>query len=193
MELSQNAGGGHIGQGHWDNLMYIYSYLKDRLRPINHVKTYGGDAVSWTRGDRHGIERFWRSIMGGAASMRFHRPPGGLGLNPKAQAQLKSARLLLERLDIFRCRPDAQSRLLLDRKPSEAYLSYEQGRQYGVYFPDGGSVQLQLPGSTGPYRLRWLDIAAGRWLDPKKVSGARALELTAPGKGNWIALLQMPR
>ena len=86
-------------------------------RPLNHVKIYGADSGTYGT-DRDAVERFWRSLLGGAASIRFHRPPSGIGLNELARANLRSARMLLAEYDLFHATPDAESRLLTEREPT---------------------------------------------------------------------------
>ena len=68
----------------------VRHYIRDFPRPVNHTKTYGGQ-LFWTSGPNHGVERFWRNIVGGAASTRFHRPHGGIGISERAQKQILSA------------------------------------------------------------------------------------------------------
>jgi hypothetical protein len=69
--------------------------------------------------------------------------------------------MLVDELDIFRCEPDGDHHLLLDREYSEVYLTAQKGQQYAVYFPGGGSV--------------WLDIAKTRWLAQTTATGASLL------------------
>ena len=186
VDMSQNST--QEDQRHWDRLMWVWNYLSKRPRPINHVKTYGGE-IGWTDGAAHGIERWWRSLIGGAASCRFHRPPAGIGLDERARHHVKSMRMLVSRLDIFDCVPDTKSSLLSSRSPDEAYLTYERGRQYAVYFPDGGAVKLDLSGAKGRFELRWLDIEGSRWEPRREVKGGGKVRLDAPGAGNWAALI----
>lgn len=191
IDISQNSR--KLDQEHWDKLQWVRQYIADHPRPINHTKTYGGDAVAWTDGDVHGIERFWRNIIGGAASTRFHRPPSGIGLNEAAQAHLRSGRMLVEAFDVFTAVPDVESALLLDREPDEAYLTYVPGEQYAVYFPQGGTVRLDLTAAAGPFEVRWLEAATSRWHPAGPVQGGRAVPLTAPGAGNWVVLVDRAR
>lgn len=187
VDISQNSI--QTGQTHWDRLQWVRAYLEEAPRPINHTKIYGGPRGTWTGGPGHGIERFWRNVIGGAASVRFHRPPSGIGLSEEAQVHLRSARLFGERFDVFRATPDAESRLLTERNPNEAYLTAVPEEQYAVYFPDGGSVGVNLTEAPGAYALHWLDIADSTWGAPETVAGGRIVQLTAPESGHWIALL----
>ncbi len=189
-EASQNST--NSGQENWDNLQFAYNYLAKSPRPINHVKIYGADTGGWPgpiSTDRHAIECFWRNIIGGSASSRFHRPVYGLGLSDRAKANIKSMRMLTGELDIFNCTGDPQGKLLADRAPNEAYLTYVSGRQYAVYFPDGGTVELDLSGATGSFEVQWLDIARSKWQGKETIQGGRRIKLQTPGKGHWVALL----
>ena len=156
IDISQNST--QLDDTHWNRLQWVRQYISDHLRPINHTKTYGGDRVKWTHGDEHSIECFWRNIIGGAASVRFHRPTSGIGLNEKAQIQIRSARMLLDKIDILNSQPDAEHKLLSNRDDDEAYLTYIPNQQYTIFFPNKGSVQLDLSDTKGDYTLQWLNI-----------------------------------
>ncbi len=187
IDISQNSR--KLDQEHWDRLQWVRQYTAEHPRPINHTKTYGGDAVEWTDGDAHGIERFWRNILGGAASTRFHRPPSGIGLSAKAQAHLKSARMFADAFDVFRAEPDVESRRLTDRSPDEAYLSVVADSQYAVYFPAGGAVGLDLSDTPGSWSVQWLDVERCRWSEAEAVQGGREVPLDATGEDNRVVLL----
>jgi hypothetical protein len=176
-----------VRQTHWDNLQYLRGQLAERPRPINNTKIYGGDEVGWTGGYRTGEECFWRNVLGGAASARFHRPPSGRGLSPPAQAHIRSARMIADRMDFFAAEP--RNDLLSDREANEAYLRCVPGRQYAVYFPDGGSVMLDLTGGQGTFRAQWLDIPNSRWAEEATLPGGQSARLAAPGRGHWAVLV----
>jgi hypothetical protein len=194
-EASQNSATADA-ESHWRNQQHARQCLVARPRPINHTKTYGADgAEPWAGSSRHAHERFWRSLLGGAASVRFHRPPYGLGLGGTARSHLKSARMLEKEFDFFRAAPDAGHRLLghgwfSKRSENEAYLSSVAGVRHAVYFPDGGKVGLDLREAAGPFTLQWLNIAECRWIRGGSVEGAGWITLKSPGKGPWVALLK---
>ncbi len=123
------------------------------------------------------------------ASTRFHRPTSGLGLGERAKAHIRSLRLLALEFDFFHSTPDSKATLLSGRAANEAYLAYVAGAQYAVYFPDGGSVDLDLSGVSGEFTMKWLDIAKSRWQESSSVQAGRSIELQAPGSGHWVALL----
>ena len=190
IDISQNNH--QAGQTHWDNMQEARQRIAPP-RPMNNVKIYGGERHGG--GLEEGTHKLWRSIFGGCASARFHRPgrhPGyyGAGLNELAQTHLRSARLLADALDLFRASPDSDSRLLSERESNEAYLSHIPREQYAVYFPRGGAVQLDLRGAPGDFTLKWLDISASRWTGTETVQGGETVPLTAPGTGPWAALLR---
>ena len=179
------------GQTHWDNMLAARRLIADPLRPMNNVKIYGGERHGG--GLVEGTHKLWRNILGGVAASRFHRAgrqPGyyGAGLNALAQMHLRSARMFLEAFDVFAAEPD--NSLLSDRAENEAYCAADPGRQYAVYFPDGGSVTLDLSAGEGRFRARWLDIEASRWAEKTTLQGGRSVRLTAPGNGQWVVFVE---
>lgn len=186
-DISQNNH--NTGQKHWDNLQWVREYVAHHPRPLNHVKIYGANTGKYGT-DKDAVERFWRSIIGGAASVRFHRPPSGLGLNSKVQTQLKSAGLLLTAIDIFSFTPDKENRLLSQRAENEAYLTHRAPEQYVVYFPEGGEVMLDLTEAEGTFKVQWLDIESSQWRKESQINGGRKVSLVCPGSDNWVVLLK---
>ncbi|HVR37158.1 MAG TPA: putative collagen-binding domain-containing protein, partial [Methylomirabilota bacterium] len=118
---------------------------------------------------------------------RFHRPPAGLGLGDEARIHIKSLRLLTDAMNVFTCEP--RNDLLRDREANEAYCLAEPGRQYAVYFPDGGSVTLDVSALQGRVEMRWMDIARGAWREPLTRPGGGSLELETSDRGHWAALV----
>lgn len=186
-DISQNNH--NSNQEHWNNLQWVRNYVKEDLRPLNNVKIYGSDEGDYGS-EKDALERFWRNIIGGSASARFHRPSSGIGLGETAQTHLKSARQFASRFDLFSAQPDSNSMLLGNRSDDEAYLSYIPGQQYAIYFTDGGEVNLDLREQAGTYSLRWLQIKATEWTESEAVTGEKWVQLTPPGKGQWIALIE---
>jgi hypothetical protein len=175
------------GQEHWDNFQWVRTRLSDRPRPLNTVKTYGADGGRFGS-TRDGLERFWRHVIGGAASARFHRPDSGLGLSGPAIASLRAARKLESLVKLWNVEP--ANSLLSDREQNEAYLAAAPGRAYLLYFPDGGSVGLDLNYVTGSFELRWVDIATGEWAGKDTVRGGAVVNVKAPARGHWAAAIQ---
>jgi len=186
-------------QDHWDQLRWLIGEVnRKHPRPSNHTKIYGsGYHTFGTGAPEDGIERFWRNILGGSASSRFHRPNSGNGLNDLAKATVKAARLVEERVKLWDVTP--QMDLLKDRAPNEAYLAAQPGERYVLYFPNGGSVGLDLSDAPGTFEVTWISVAMGitvqstqtgryKLMEPT-LEGGSVVEMAAPYKGGWVATL----
>jgi hypothetical protein len=185
-EISQNNA--NDDQLHYDMILSIRSQILDQPKPLNNVKIYGGEIGSWTTSVEEGTRRFWRSLFAGCASARFHRPgPShhffGIGLSGLAQTHIRSARTFMDTMDLFSCVPSND--LLADRDPNEAYCLAEPGSQYAIYFPNGGSVKLDLAAAQRTLEVRWFDITRGAWQIPRRVMGGTTVELKSPDTGHW--------
>ncbi len=187
IDISQNNH--QTGQTHSDNALRQRSFTAGHVCPINNVKVYGADTGRFGN-DRDGIERFWRNIFAGAASARFHRPVSGLGLGKKAQANIRSTRMLTDRINIFACAP--RNDLLSDRSQNEAYCIANPTTEYAVYFPDGGQVTLDVSSRNSGASVQWLDIMNCKWLSTQKVQSGSRLKLHCPSKGHWAVLVKQP-
>ena len=185
VDVSQNNH--NKGQKHWDNFLHVREYLSKNPRPMNTTKTYGADGNKFGHTDQDGIERFWRHLLAGAASMRFHRPDSGLGLNDKAVAAIRAARKLESKIPLWTVQP--ANGLLSDRDPNEAYLAANPGTAYALYFPSGGEVQVDFSSAKGPLSVHWIDIGAGEWGQTQEIAGGDKTSLAAPGIGNWAAAI----
>lgn len=176
VDVSQNSH--QIGQTQWDNLQWARDYVADPPRPVNSVKTYGGNHGG---GPIEGQHKLWRNILGGAASSRYHRPGGGIGLNEVTAAHLASASMIMEYVDLIQAEPNLA--LLSNRDDDEAYMAATPGRQYALYFPNGGSVELDLSDAQGDFNLRWVDVLKAEWAEQSTIAGGGLVELTPPGDG----------
>lgn len=197
LDISQNNV--QEGQRHYDRLMHVRQRIVDHPRPMNNVKIY-----TFKGGPEESVQRFWRNIFAGSASSRFHRPHplehpyehlssegSGIGLSPRAQVNIRSLRILTDRMNIFASEP--HNDLLSDREDNEAYCLAEPGRKYAVYFPEGSSVTLNLSEISGEFSLHWLNIHQGTWQRPATVKGQQHLMLKAPDDRSWAALLTKRR
>jgi hypothetical protein len=91
-------------------------------------------------------------------------------------------------MNVFVCAPN--NHLLGDRSENEAYCLAEPGKQYAIYFPDGGAVKLDVSAASGPLQVRWLDITSSAWEEPRGAAGAALLELNTPAQGQWAVLVR---
>jgi len=175
------------GQEHWDNFQWVRQYTAEQPRPLNTVKTYGAD------GGRHGntrdgIERWWRHVIGGAASARFHRPSSGQGLSELAVGSLKTARRLEAAMAPWTFRP--ANALLKRRTANQAYLATAGGETYAMYLPNGGEATVDLSTITGSADMRWIDVRTGDLHSRETVTAGPAVSIRSPEKGHWLALIR---
>ncbi|MHC4518292.1 MAG: hypothetical protein ACYTAS_06875 [Planctomycetota bacterium] len=174
-------------QAHWDNAQKQRARIVDHGRPLNNVKIYGADGGRFGN-DRDGMERFWRNIFGGLASARFHRPDSGLGLGAKAQANIKSMRMLTDEMEVFSCVP--HNDLLSDWEANEAYCLANPGKEYAAYFPDGGQATLDISALGKRAEVRWLNIMASEWQAVQRAGTGDVLTLACPSQDYWAVLVR---
>ncbi len=185
----------NFDEAHWDALRWLIDQVNRHPRPCNHTKIYGSGYYSFgTGGPEDGVERFWRDILGGSASVRFHRPDSGNGLNDFAKGSIRAARILEEQIKMWDVEPHME--LLANRASNEAYLAAQPGEKYALYFTNGGSVQLDLTGVQGDFNVTWISISMGittetaldgRRRATRSIRGGSMVTLTAPYKGGWVA------
>ncbi len=193
IDISQNNHNG--GLTHWENPQAVRQRVlqSGSIRPLNSVKIYGANSGRYGS-TRDAQERFWRNILGGLASSRFHRPPSGLGLNTIAQAHIQSMRLLTDSMNIFDCEPNLD--LLRSRSWNEAYCTANPGVEYAVFFTDGGNVLLDVSAvdNFGQLSIRWLDIRSSAWLESAEnvvIEDDQFLRLQTPTEeGYWAVLVR---
>jgi hypothetical protein len=174
--------GAFAGQHHYEFILNNRRRLETDPSPMNVVKQYGSDAgeVPMAVSEDEAVQRFWRCIMAGCASVRFHRPEDfGIGLNSRAKATIKSARKVSKEFNLFQSEP--KTNVLGNKKVDEAYvLAFE--REYLVYFTDGGKVRFEVDKEL---EVNWLNIEEGEWSEEEELSDRPLLK--APNSGQWIA------
>ncbi|MCP4257945.1 MAG: hypothetical protein GY774_10520 [Planctomycetes bacterium] len=185
VDISQNNH--QKGQRHWDNAQRQRARIAGKVRPLNNVKIYGADTGRFGK-DRDGMERFWRNIFGGLASARFHRPASGQGLGNNAQSNIRSMRMITDRMNVFTCSPSKN--LLSDREDNEAYCFANPGTEYAVYFPKGGEVTLDISAMKKSVTVRWLDVMKSKWSGRKRIKGKSKITLTCPSQSYWAVLVR---
>lgn len=188
VEISQNNH--QKGQQHWDNGLNQIKRLENMgyLRPVTNVKTYGNDGGRHGHGSKNGMESFIRSVFFGSAAVRFHRPDSGLGLGEEAQSVIKSMRMLTDAMDFFEAAPD--NSLLLQRDPNEAYCRAIPGRQYAVYFTDGGGVTMDFSNCKGMGQVTWLNVMSSEWMEPAEIKPESHVQIIPPANGQYVALIE---
>ncbi len=187
VDISQNNH--NAGEEHWANGINQIQHLKNigALRPCNNVKIYGND------GGRHqttqnGIECFIRNILLGSASARFHRPTSGQGLNETAQRVIQATRNMITEMDFFNGEPLDQ--IIIDKTPNEAYCRGIYGKEYVVYFTDGGEIVVNLDLKQQKGFIRWYAVDGGKWEDEEVITSGEGVIIKCPGNGNWLAFIK---
>ncbi len=188
VEISQNNH--QQGDKHWENGLFQLNRIakSEVLRPANNVKVYGNDGGAH-KNSQHGIECFVRNVLLGSASTRFHRPPSGHGLSSTAFHVIKSMRSYVEKCDFYQAQP--MNELLTNREYNEAYCRAIKGKEYAVYFTNGGEVLLDTRELYGRAYLHWLNITTSEWSDPQEIRTKDSFIIKCPGeKGHWLALIK---
>ncbi|MEX2567799.1 MAG: hypothetical protein WD431_17765 [Cyclobacteriaceae bacterium] len=176
IDMSQNSH--NTGQQNWDNAQYIFDYIKDQPRPVNSTKIYGSPTSPWlNRGidGEHAVQTFFRNVLGGFASSRFHRPPAGLGLSERSINAIRSIRVIEEKVKFWEVTP--ANGLLSGLESNEAFLAAREGEKYVIYFPGSGKVQIDL---KGEYELNWLDVTKGSWLEEENILNEQNSNISPP-------------
>jgi hypothetical protein len=187
VDISQNNH--NSGEAHWTGGLKRIEHLRlmNALRPCNNVKVYGND------GGRHqttqnGIECFVRNVLFGSAATRFHRPTSGQGLNEIARKVISGMRTVTNELDFFNGLP--LDKVIVGKVPNQAYCRGIENMEYLFYFTNGGTIEINisLPGGRG--ELRWYSLDLGSWGEASEFQAGEHMRLSAPGNGNWLALIQ---
>lgn len=189
VEISQNNH--QRGENQWTNGLKQIEKLRlaGNLRPVNNVKTYGSESGRHGGGTQNGIQSFIRSALFGSAAVRFHRPPSGLGLGDTALAVIHDLRMATDRIDFFAARP--HNDLLLEREENEAYCRAVPGKDYLIYFPGSGEVELDIEAMGSDYQVEQLEMLTGQWTLIETEENSGILKLRSPGQ-NYIFLIQRP-
>ena len=149
LDISQNNT--QRGQVHLDRIQQVRALVAAHPRPLNNNKIYTFDAD-----DRVALERWWRNVLGGCASARFHRPHPlegegdheksthvGLGLSPLARAHIRSARTLMDGMGW----PDVEPDLGFVELAVDPQLSVRTERTHVVYTRGAdGQARLTIDG-----------------------------------------------
>ncbi len=189
IDIAQNSH--NAGFNNWENAQFIFNYISDNPRPVNSTKIYGSSGYEpWlNRGmtSEHAVETFFRNIVGGFASSRFHRPPHGLGLSEPSINSIKTIREIENHVKIWEINP--RMNLLQDVDENEAYLSAKEGEKYVIYFPGEGNVSLDLNSFDYPFTLRWINTHNAEWAKKEKIEGGNLVVLETSSREGSIAVI----
>lgn len=96
--------------------------------------------------------------------------------------------MLTDSIHVFTSEPSND--LLSGREENEAYCLANPDKQYAIYFPNGGEVELDVSDAKSKLTIKWLNILKSEWSDEGRVSSNESLTLKAPGEGHWAAFIQ---
>jgi hypothetical protein len=80
--------------------------------------------------------------------------------------------------------------VILDKDPYEAYCRGIEGKEYLVYFPMGGQIELNISLQGKHRNIRWLSVDEGEWHSEAEIEINNEFRLTTPAQGDWLALIQ---
>ncbi|AEL26495.1 hypothetical protein [Cyclobacterium marinum] len=190
IDISQNSH--QTGEINWHNAQYVFNYIKSNPRPVNSVKIYGSDAHgAWlSRGitTQHAVETFFRNILGGFASSRFHRPPHGLGLSNPSIQSIRTIRKIEEKVKFWDLKPMMDR--LSDRVENEAFLIGKIDETYLLYFPSEGEVKLDLNAHNKEFKMSWINLKNSEWEEPILLKGGNKLSIKTLTNAGSLALIQ---
>ena len=99
-------------------------------------------------------------------------------------------RSYIDQSDFFNAIPS--NHLLSERKENEAFCRAIEGKEYAIFFPNGGEVKLKATTSNGEMSIQWLDILTSEWTETSiiPIHNSKA-NINAPDQKNWLAYLQI--
>lgn len=191
IDISQNSQ--TPGHDNWANAQYVFNYISKNPRPVNSTKIYGSDygqKEGWAQGKNsdHAVHTFFRNLMGGFASSRFHRPRYGLGLSQTSINCLKTVREIETIVKFWEITPRMD--LLTENEKGEAYISAKESENYLIYFTNNGNVKLDLSKQKGRFTVRWIDIRNAEWIRQEEIKAGSMIDFKAMSKNGCIAVLQ---
>ncbi|TWU62713.1 DUF6298 domain-containing protein [Crateriforma conspicua] len=186
VDVSQNNH--NSGEKHWQNFLFVRDYLKSQPRPMNTTKTYGADGNKFGHRDQDAIERFWRHLLAGAASIRFHRPDSGIGINDKAVTCLRAARDVERLVPLWDVNP--MNDLLIGRQANEAYAAAGMdGQTLVIFFPANATTAEVAVRDTGQRTADWISIDTDQRIQTR-MGNKELMRLRPPSGGNWALVLR---
>ncbi|NOY60945.1 MAG: hypothetical protein GXO75_18705, partial [Calditrichaeota bacterium] len=111
--------------------------------------------------------------------------------NALSQKAIKAARIFTNAFDVFSCDPHPE--LLSKREANEAYCLANSGKEYAVYFPRGGNVNLAIDNPNLRMQENWFNPESGEFLDAKNIMSETTIRLASPDTlQTWLVLVRNP-
>jgi hypothetical protein len=187
IDISQSSSR-NFNEDHWKTVHWLAQQRETHPRPLNCTKIYSDGELKWGSGTPpDGVERFWRYLMAGVASCRFHRDGAGIGIQPVAKKCIGAARKIEKHIKFWHVK--TRMDLLSEREEDEAYLAADPGNKYILYFTDGGSVRLDLTSHKNKFTMIWVNIQTAEETKETTVTGGGKIKIDAPDKGGWAAVI----
>lgn len=183
IDISQNSQ--LPGYQNWLNQQYVFDYIRENPRPVNSTKIYGSDRGSWLdRGitTEHAVQTFFRNILGGYASSRFHRPPHGLGLSQISINSIKTVREIEKLVKFWDLKPAME--MLVNNEENLAYIAAKNKETFVIYFTKPGQVQLDLNDNRNNFKIRWINISNAEWGEVDEINREGLLEIKSDAQGS---------
>ena len=127
------------------------------------------------------------------ASVRFHREGPepeyfGIGLYKLAQMHIQSMKKFTNEIFYFSVEP--ANHLLSNRESNEAYTLAVPGNQYAVYFPAGGTVDIEIEPAGIEFHYRWISLNEGEWGDKGTLTASDHTKISTPDSGHWMIVIK---
>jgi hypothetical protein len=108
---------------------------------------------------------------------------------PEIYLAMENLASFVDQGDVRFWRMSPSDSLLADASAG-VYCLAEEGREYVLYFAQGGTAGVSLP--SGTYRIRWYDPRNGEFLPDRVATGVAddAVSLEAPDSEDWAVLIQ---
>ena len=190
IDISQNSQ--LPGYQNWLNQQYVFEYIKDTPRPVNSTKIYGSDRGSWLdRGinTEHAVQTFYRNVLGGYASSRFHRPPSGIGFSQTSINCIKTVREIEDVVKFWDLNPSMD--LLMNSEENLAYIAAKNNETFVIYFTKPGRIQLDLSSISKNYNIRWINIENAEWSLNGEIKGGEPADIISTYEKGGIAVLTL--
>ena len=107
----------------------------------------------------------------------------GLAGDPPIYGDLKRMADFVERSAVAYWRMEPSDGLLVEAS-NLVYCLAEAGREYLVYYVQGGAAGLQLP--AGQFAASWLNPRTGAVTGPRAVAGGAVQRFAAPDAEDWV-------
>ena len=75
-------------------------------------------------------------------------------------------------------------------QPEGGYCFGKPGEVYVVYFPNGGSLSINLAGMSEDAKVDWFDPRAGGVMQANRIDGGKTSTFSAPSREDWVLLIR---